>query len=414
MPATTYRAADFVEAAIRLGTEVVVGCDERQTLEDAAPGGTLRVELRRPEVSLERILASHRERPFSAIVGVEDDAVLLAALASEALGLPHNPPDAVRASRDKHRMRELLHSAGLPVPAYRKIPLDAEPESAAREAAYPCVLKPLFLSASRGVIRANDPASFVAAFRRLRDLLSQPEVEEKGGDAARWILAESYIPGIEVALEGLLVAGRLKVLALFDKPDPLEGPFFEETIYVTPSRLPAGTQAEIERCAAGSASALGLREGPIHAEFRVGDRGVRPLEVAARSIGGLCSRTLRFGAGISLEELILRHAMGTGVEELAREPRPAGVMMIPIPGEGILHRFDGIESARAVPGIEDVVRSVPLGERVVPLPEGSRYLGFLFARGESPEAVERSLREAHRRLGIEIQTTRSTRRRGSN
>ena len=414
MPATTYRAADFVEAGVRLGVEVTVGSDQRQALEEAAPGSSVTLDFRDAEAATRQVVAFARERPLRAVVGVEDETTVLAALAGEALGLPHNPVESVRCARDKHRMREVLRRAGLRVPEFARISLSEDPLQAARRIAYPCVLKPLSLSASRGVIRADDPEAFAAAFRRLKALLELPEVAGKGEEAARWILVESYIPGGEVALEGLLVEGRLRVLALFDKPDPLEGPFFEETIYVTPSRLPGRFQREITDCVARTAAALGLREGPLHAELRINDEGAWPLEVGARSIGGLCSRALRFGAGISLEELILRHALGMEIETLERERRPAGVMMIPIPRGGVLKEFRGLDEARAVAGIEEVTQSIPIGQTVVPLPEGSRYLGFIFARADSPKAVEEALREAHRRLEIVFQTTLSTPRRGSN
>jgi len=402
MPATTYRAADFVSAALRLGVEVTVGSDQRQVLEDAAPGGTLTLDFRNPEAATLKIVAQARERPLQAVVGVEDETTVIASMAASALGLRHNPVDSARAARDKHRMREMLQQAGIRVPPFLRVSLTEDSRRAARRVSYPCVLKPLFLSASRGVIRADDPEGFEQAFVRLKALLSQPEVAQKGGEAAGSILAESYIPGQEVALEGLLTGGNLRVLALFDKPNPLEGPFFEETIYVTPSRLPEPIQRDIFACARRAAAALGLKEGPVHAELRINDAGVWPLEVAARSIGGLCSRTLRFGAGISLEELILRHALGREVEGLEREMRPAGVMMIPIPRGGVLREFGGLEEARALRGIEGVDQSIPVGQPVVPLPEGSRYLGFIFARAESPEAVEEALRQAHRCLRIDI------------
>ena len=305
------------------------------------------------------------------------------------------------------------------MPDFWRFPASEDLRRIAERVEFPCVVKPLFLSAGRGVIRADDPESLSRAWVRLRGILAEPEVRKKGGAASDWILVESYLPGIEVALEGLLLEGELKTLALFDKPDSLPGPFFEETIYVTPSRLPDETRREIVRCAAQSVAALGLREGPIHAELRVNERGAWPVEVASRSIGGLCSRVLRFGAGISLEELILRRALGLPVESLEREKKAAGVMMIPIPRGGRLIRFGGVEAARQVPGVEGVVQSISLGGDVVPLPEGSRYLGFIFARGEEPEDVEASLREAHARLEILIespaaQTTFSTTRRGSN
>ena len=213
---------------------------------------------------------------------------------------------------------------------------------------------------------------------------------------------ERFIPGVEVALEGLLNHGELNTLALFDKPDPLDGPFFEETIYVTPSRLPAETQRAIQVCAARAATALGLRDGPVHAELRLDAEGPLMLEIAARSIGGLCSRTLRFGTGLTLEEIILRHALGLPIESLEREGRAAGVMMIPIPRAGTLEGVEGLDEARAVPLIEDLTISAHTGEELVPLPEGHRYLGFIFSRADTPAQAEAALRQAHACLSFVI------------
>jgi biotin carboxylase len=264
------------------------------------------------------------------------------------------------------------------------------------------VLKPLVLSASRGVIRADSEAEFVAAFTRIAALLETPEVRQHHPDGRDRILVEDFIPGTEVALEGLLNHGELNTLAIFDKPDPLDGPFFEETIYVTPSRLPLETQRAIERCVARAASALGLEGGPVHAEVRLNQQGPWLIEIAARSIGGLCSRTLRFGTGMTLEEIILRHALDLPIASIEREHRAAGVMMIPIPRGGVLEDVGGLEAARAVAGIEDVTISIHKGEEVVPLPEGARYLGFIFARGATPADAERALRNAHARLSFVI------------
>jgi biotin carboxylase len=298
-------------------------------------------------------------------------------------------------------MRQCLAAAGVPVPRFRRIALDEQPLRASRGVEYPCVLKPLALSASRGVIRANNADQFIAAFERIRALLGRDDVSV-AGDAARSLLAEEYIPGLEVALEGLLTGGELHTLALFDKPDPLEGPFFEETIYVTPSRLPLAVQDAIRKTSAAACAALGLTEGPIHAELRLNDDGPWVLEVAARSIGGLCSRTLRFGTGMTLEEIILRHALGWPIATLEREHRAAGVMMIPIPRAGRLEGVRGLEEAKAAAGVEDVVVSAHVGQTLVPLPEGWQYLGFIFARGDAPAEVEDALRIAHGRLTFDI------------
>jgi biotin carboxylase len=270
------------------------------------------------------------------------------------------------------------------------------------------VVKPLALSASRGVIRADDAAQFVAAFQRVVGILRQPDVVAADEEEARRLLVEAFVSGPEVALEGLLTEGELRVLAIFDKPDPLEGPYFEETIYVTPSRLPAVAQGRIAACAAAAARALGLREGPVHAELRFNDDGPWVIEIAGRSIGGLCSRTLRFDDEVSLEEMILRHSLGMETDSLVREARSAGVMMIPIPAAGNLWEVRGREEAERVAVIEEVVITVPPGGEVVPLPEGTRYLGFIFARGDTPERVEAGLREAHGRLEFVIVPGRET------
>jgi biotin carboxylase len=322
----------------------------------------------------------------------------VAAMASAALGIAHNPVEAVAAARNKYRMRQILTKAGLRCPRFWRFPIDDDPTEMARRVEYPCVVKPLSLSASRGVIRADDPTQFVTAFHRLVAILQRPDVGISPRRSAQDILVESFIPGLEVAFEGLLINGRLRLLALFDKPDPLDGPFFEETIYVTPSRFPPAVQDAIVSCTAEVVTTLGLRHGPIHAELRVNEQGPWILELAPRSIGGLCSRTLRFGDGLSLEDLLLRHALGLDVEALARERLAAGVMMIPIPQAGILRQVTGQEGARQVVGIEDIRITMPIGQEVVPLPEGSRYLGFIFARGDTPAGVESALREAHRRL----------------
>ena len=401
IPTTAYRVSDFLEAAHRLGVDVAVGSNRRQVLEAYSDGGTVTVNFRNIDKGVAQIAAYADRYPLTAVVPVDDEPALLAAKASEALALPHNSPGSVAATRNKYRFRTVLAEAGLPSPEFRLLSIRDGPSRAARDQSYPCVLKPLSLAASRGVIRADDPDSFIAAFRRIAAILHAPDSDTEREETAT-ILVEGYIPGIEVALEGLLDDGQLHVLALFDKPDPLEGPYFEESIYVTPSRLPATDQQKIVSTAAAAVTALGLRDGPIHAELRLNDEGAWVIELAARSIGGLCARVLRFGADIRLEELILRHALGLPIETMARERCAAGVMMIPIPGAGTLRAIDGLEAARSAAGVEDVTITIPIGQPVVPLPEGDKYLGFIFAKGETPEAVETSLRTAHDRLDFEI------------
>jgi formate-dependent phosphoribosylglycinamide formyltransferase (GAR transformylase) len=399
VPTTSYRIGAFLDAADRLGVDVAVGSNQRQVLEQYSEGRTVTLDFGDVERGVAQIELYSRDFPVAAIVGVDDETTLIAAMASKALGLPHNAPESVAATGNKHSFRTRLANSGLPAPRFTLVPVGDDPDRAARDSFYPAVLKPLALSASRGVIRADDPAQFTSAFRRIAAIL-----EDAGsrGDAARYILVEEYVPGIEVALEGLLDDGHLTVLALFDKPDPLEGPYFEETIYVTPSRLPADVQATIAATVNQTVVALGLREGPIHAELRINDRGVWIIEVAARSIGGLCSGALHFGPAGRLEDLILRHALGLPVPSVEPDGPATGVMMIPTPAAGVLCKVTGIEAAGAVAGIDDVTISIATGETLVPVPEGNRYLGFIFASGETPAAVETALRAAHDELEFTI------------
>jgi biotin carboxylase len=401
LPTTTYRTQDFLDAARVLGVDVVCASEKPSTFEAHVPDHLLTLDFADPDAAAGRVAELAGRRPLQAVVGVDDLTAVAAAAIAERLGLRASAVAAVAAARDKYQMRQCLAAAGVPIPRFRRIPLGDDPFLAARGVEFPCVLKPLALSASRGVIRANTVDQFIAAFRRIMALLARADVAVSG-DAARFLLAEEYIPGVEVAVEGLLMGGTLHMLALFDKPDPLEGPFFEETIYVTPSRLPAAVQADIERVTAAACAALGLVEGPVHAELRLNDDGPWVLEVAARSIGGLCSRTLRFGTGMTLEEIILRHALGWPIDSLARERRPAGVMMIPIPRAGRLAAVRGVDDAQRVGGVDEVSITAHVGQELVPLPEGWQYLGFVFARAETPEDVEVALRDAHARLTFEI------------
>jgi biotin carboxylase len=393
----TYRSQAFLAAAERLGVDVAIATDMPAELAESW-GHRLGLDFQQIDQAVGAIAAFAADRPLSAIIAVDDSGSLLAARASAALGLPHNSPDAAEAARDKHIMRGLLARAGVPSPPFRLCSTADDLHALAEQVEYPCVVKPLRLNGSRGVIRADDRREFIAAAGRLAALLDS--IDPAPGPKP--FLAERFIPGFEVALEGLLDRGQLEVLALFDKPDPLDGPFFEETIYVTPSRLPQATQAAIARCAADAAAALGLREGPMHAELRVNQDGPWIVELAGRSIGGLCSKTLRFGTDASLEELILRQACGLPVDSSGRTGMAGGVMMIPIPGAGLLKRISGVDEAAAVPGVEEIDITAQPNYPIVPLPEGDSYLGFIFARGEAPAHVEAALREAHAQLRFEI------------
>jgi biotin carboxylase len=399
MATRTYRAQAFLKAAARLGVEVTVGTEREHIL--STPGATVALDFRRPGLAQRQIVDFAQRFPLDAVVGVDDDTTVLAAQVAESLGLPHNTVDSVKAARYKDVMRLALAETDLNGPDFDLIGVDDDPAAVAARLAYPCVVKPLSLSASRGVIRADNPAQYVAAFRQVLDILREADLEPDD-PGAHQVLVEAFIPGQEVALEGLLVDGELAVLALFDKPDPLDGPYFEETIYVTPSRQPSAVQADVADTVARAASTLGLREGPLHAELRLNDQGIWLIEIAPRSIGGLCSGSLRFDFDLSLEEIILSRAAGLDIPSLRREQKPAGVMMIPIPRAGVLYDVRGCPEARDVPGVEEITITIPKGGRVVPLPSGNKYLGFIFARAETPEAVEAALREAHSQLEFDI------------
>ena len=404
LPTLTYRAEAFVDAATRLGIALTVASDAPGALESQQPAGMLALDFHDADRAADRVREFASRYPVHAVFGVDDDTAVLASAVAGALGLPHAPIGAVRAARDKHLQRVRLAAAGVPVPTFALHDIAESVEGIARSAPYPCVLKPVALSASRGVIRADTPDELRRAHARLAAILASPDVADRGLDLSDRYLVESFVTGVEVALEGLLIEGRLHVLALFDKPDPLDGPFFEETIYVTPSRLSETDQRAIADCAERAAAALGLGHGPVHAELRMNPDGVWLIELAARPIGGRCGAALRFGerGEITLEQLLLAHALGRVPPVPAREPAASGVMMIPTPAPGILREVRGLEAARAVPGITAVAITAHRGLRLVPLPEGSRYLGFIFARGATAAEVEGAIREAYGRVEVVV------------
>ena len=397
---TGYQLRAFTEAALRCGYEVTPATDRCHNLEDPWGDHAIPLRFQHPERAAEKIELNAGE--IDGVVAVGDRPAHIAALAARRLRLPHNPPAAVLACRDKFTARQRFRAAGLLVPWYMPVPVDTVVGPIADSVEYPCVLKPLGLSASRGVIRANDPTEFVAAFERIRHILETPEVKRMRESQDRFVQIETFIPGREYAVEGLMTRGHLQVLAIFDKPDPLDGPYFEETIYVTPSRAPADVQRAILTATSTAIVALGLEHGPIHAEMRVNERGVWMLEVAARPIGGLCARVLQFDDGATLEDLICRHAAGDAAGSACLRDGGRAVMMIPIPKRGIFVSVAGVEAAGRVRGIEDVVITAKQGQELVPLPEGAAYLGFIFGRGDSPEEAEAAVRTAHAELRFEI------------
>jgi len=402
-----YQTRSFEDAARKLGVPLVYVTDRCHQLKDPWGDQAIPVHFESPEEAAYTVMEKLRGQDVAGVLALGDRPAAAAAYVARGLGIAYNHPASVEACRNKLRMREVFRDAGLRVPWFRGFPVTPIPEPALVGISFPCVLKPISLSASQGVMRANNRKEFLAAGERLRRLLESAEIRATREPNLDQMIVEGYIPGGEVAVEGLLTEGTLRILAIFDKPDPLEGPYFEETIYVTPSRLPEATQTEIEKCARDATRALGLTHGPIHAEFRISDDSVWPIEVAARPIGGLCARALWFRtsdtkAEIGLEELLLGHALKMPGSDPQREVQASGVMMIPVPHSGILESISGVEAARATHRITELIITARLHDYIAAWPEGSSYLGFLFAKGSTAEEVEQAIREAHKKLRFSI------------
>jgi biotin carboxylase len=400
LPTTGYRNSDFLVAAKKLGVEIVAAANYCHQL---APSWGLSpimaLHFDRPEQAADTLLREINATP-DAVLAVDDSGVELAALLSERLGLPANSAQAVRRVRDKLAFRRLLQEREFLCPEFHHLPTGEDPGKLLPELKFPVVVKARRLSGSRGVIRADNPEALMRAVNWVRAIQTRADrdAQELG------LIIEDFIPGREYALEGSLQRGELTTLALFDKPDPLDGPYFEETLYITPSRLPEALQDRIHQEVARACRAAELMTGPVHAEVRVNDQGIWILEVAARSIGGLCGRVLNHLLGMSLEELILRQAVAESVPPLrvAGEGGAAGVMMIPIPRRGIYRGLEGLAAAQSVRGVTGVAITVEPGQIVAPPPDGASYLGFIFARTASPADAEMALRIAHRRLHFDI------------
>ena len=477
-PPGSYRVHAYLEAARDLGLDMLVASEGEHCLVPGPTGG-IRVDLADAGAVVERVLAAHRDRPIAAVVATDDGTVEVANRAAAALGLAHNAPSAARTTRRKDLARAALAAAGLPVPAVRLVDLRRPIRPQLEGIELPCVVKPLAMSASRGVIRADDLPGLEAACRRADAIIGvstgvstgistdtptgtsagtptgtstgTPTRVSAGASAGvsiagasadvspgvstgasthasigaptdasarastrvstdaptrveerSTLLVESFIPGPEIALEGILAGGELTVLAIFDKPDPLDGPFFEETIYVTPSRLPQSVQALAAMRVREGCAAYGLTEGPVHAELRIHDGDAWIIEIAGRTIGGDCARLFTFGSRVGLEHLVLERALGRPPPETAFRSagQAAGVLMIPTPAAGTLRRVEGVMAASRIPGIREVSITVREGYELIPLPEGGTYLGFVFALGEDPAGVEASLRRAQEAIRV--------------
>jgi formate-dependent phosphoribosylglycinamide formyltransferase (GAR transformylase) len=412
---TGYQIRSFGEAAEKLGVRLIFASDRCDQLSDPWSDRAIPVRFWDEAASVDAVVAACTDTRPDGIIAVGDRPAVLAACIAEALGLPGNPPSAVRASRNKLASRRAFKAAGLLTPSFTDVSIADDPSALAADCTFPVVVKPLALSGSRGVMRVDRASDFVWAFERLGRLLVSPDIVSERDDAHGRVLIESYIPGNEFAIEGVMTAGVFTRFVIFDKPDPLVGPFFEETIYVTPSRASHAVQQAIVDQVAAAGRALGLRHGPIHAECRVNTKGVYVLEVAPRPIGGLCARAVRFDDSLhprtlapshlrtSLEQVLLRHALGEDISRWTPVERAAGVMMIPIPKRGVYRGVTNVEAAIAVAGVDEVVITAKADEVLLPLPEGRSYLGFIFASGDDPARVEQSLRGAHATLAFDIE-----------
>ncbi len=391
-PARSYRIAAYLDAARRLGVAPTIASDGRHSLAREVASG-IHLDLTDTAGCLDTLAAAHARTPFAGVVATDDASVELAAHAAERLDLGHNHIESARLTRRKDLARQRLAEAGVPVPEFSLIDLEQPLSPQLAELAWPAVLKPVGLSASTGVIRVDDSAQALDALAVIRELIAGlPDPWERYR-----VLAERYLPGAEVAVEGFLHDGEYRPITIFDKPDPLTGPYFEETCYVSPSRLPGSVQRRIIATVAAACAAYGLRQGPVHAELRVDGERVWILEVASRTIGGECSRALDAGLLEPLEMHVVASAIGRPLP-LRRRERASGVMMIPVPRAGVLRRVEGVEQARATPGITDLRITVAPGHELQTLPRASSYLGFLFAENDSPERVEQALKSAHAAL----------------
>jgi biotin carboxylase len=389
LPSTTYRAADFMRAAEGLGVDLIVASENPPPFEMG--DRYLQVDCSDPNLAAEAIVRIGDDAPIDGVVAADDAGVVAAAIAGRKLGVRANDPEAAAATRDKGRQRALLRAGEVPQPRFDMISPGDDGVQAAAGIGYPLVIKPVDRAAGQGVMRVDEVSDLTTAMSRVRSIV---------GEAAP-LLVEEFMPGEEVALEGLVRDGELTTLALFDKPDAVDGPFFPETILVTPSLIDEKAQAECRRVAAAALAAIGISHGPVHIEMKVDGGLVRVIEVAARSIGGLCSRSLNFGLlGTTLETLIIRNAIGMEKPELRREPTASGVLMIPIPSAGTFTGIDGLDRVRELEHVSALDITATPGSQVQPPPEGDRYLGFVFAKGPDRDEVEATLRQARDLLRV--------------
>ena len=405
IPSASYRSNAFMNAADKLDLKILVVTDNSQVFSDQFPDNIITMNFDHWTEKLDEISEWSDRFNLMAVIGVDEESILLAAIFSQYLGIEHNSIESVMRTTNKLLMRFELKKARMNCPWFRSFSIEKLPDDIIEEINFPCVIKPTFLSASQGVLRVNNEQEFKEGFQILTDLLSQKKIKKRGGEEANYIMVEEYIPGNEVSIEGIVSQGKLKILAIFDKPEPLEGPTFEETIFVTPTTLSGSMQSSLYETAQQAMETLGIVKGPVHIEVRINSNGNYILECASRSIGGMCSKILEFQGGMSLEELILRSSLGRNIEKSNLSDTAKGVMMMPIKNSGKLKEMRGVEEAISVDGITDLQITIKPGEMLDPLPKGDRYLGFLFAEGKNQEMVIKDLKNAWSKIEVVTEDT---------
>ena len=404
MTTSTYRASAFLEASKKLEISTIIGTDQPDILGHLNPGSSINLDYSKNNDSKKKIIEHINKFPIHGVLAIDEETLILGAIVADSLGLICHSMESVSTTRSKYELRKVLSEDGLRNPEFKLISSEENPKLISKSISFPCVMKPTYLSGSRGVIRANNEKEFTNAYLRIKNILDEPEAIIRGKDEAKMLLIEEYIDGIEVAVEGIIVNGEFLPLTIFDKPEPLDGPFFEETLYVTPSRLPKSLQEKILEETKNASNAIQLTNGPVHAELRI-DRNGDPwvIDIASRTIGGKCSRAIKFSDGITLESIILSHVLGKKLPNIVPISSSSGVMMIPIPKSGVLKEVLGKEDALAIEGIEEIEITIPLGDKIVQLPEGDRYLGFIFASSKKSDETIEILKEAHKNLKFKIE-----------
>tara|TARA_B100000686_G_scaffold128253_1_gene135463 strand:- start:1091 stop:2335 length:1245 start_codon:yes stop_codon:yes gene_type:complete len=405
IPSASYRTGPFMNAVKKLDLKVLVISDKSQVFSGKYPDNLIIINFNHWQDRSDEISKWAKNNGLKAVIGVDEESIVLAANISNFLNVEHNPVESVLLTKDKYLMRNELLKLGIKSPWFKRFSIYESTKKIINEISFPCVIKPTFLSASRGVMRVNTMNELSDSIKIMYELLSLDELRKRGGEQSDWILFEEYIPGNEVAVEGLVTNGKLTVLAVFDKPEPLEGPTFEETIIVTPSVLTKEIQYSLLETIQNVVKALGILKGPIHAEARINKNGNYILECASRSIGGLCSKVLEFQGGMSLEELILRSYLGRNIEKSKLTDKARGVMMMPTEKMGILKEMRGVQDALNVKGITDLKLTVKPGEKLEPLPKGDRYLGFIFAEGNDQKLVIKALKNAWSKITVVQENT---------